>query len=142
MEDNSKLFVFDKKEVVLIFIFIVIISAISFTLGLRLGKTISVDKAGYTKEDIKELDLKSNTEEQADDLISNDPAPQAEATEGDQATEAPKNGSDENLDRLKKEFEELEKNKFQGKESEAKVDTTPNQAEPKVEAEKKKCQFH
>lgn len=70
-EDNSKLFVFDKKEVVLIFIFVLVITVTSFTLGVRVGKGLSLKSDGFTKEDIaKTIDLKSVEEEQADIIIN------------------------------------------------------------------------
>lgn len=70
-EDNSKLFVFDKKEVILIFVFVVVIIVTSFTLGVRVGKGLSLKSDGYTKEDIsKTVDLKSVEEEQADNIVN------------------------------------------------------------------------
>lgn len=70
MEDNSKLFVFEKKEVFLIFLFIVLIAAISFTLGVRTGKELSLKEDGYTATDIDQVNLKSVDEEQVESLVS------------------------------------------------------------------------
>jgi len=69
MEENSKLFVFEKKEVILIFVFIVLISVISFTLGVRTGKGLSLKHDDYTKEDVKAIDLKSVDEEFVDSVV-------------------------------------------------------------------------
>lgn len=69
MEDNNKLFVFDKKEVVLIFVFIVVIAVTAFTLGVRIGKQLSLKEDGYTKQDIESIDLKSVDEEYVDDVV-------------------------------------------------------------------------
>lgn len=69
MEDNSKLFVFEKKEVVLIFVFIVLISVISFTLGVRTGKGLSLKEDNFTKQDVKTIDLKSVDEEYVDSVV-------------------------------------------------------------------------
>lgn len=70
-EDNSKLFVFDKKEVILIFVFVLVITVTSFTLGVRVGKGLSLKSDGFTKDDIaKTIDLKSVEEEQADNIIN------------------------------------------------------------------------
>ena len=70
-EDNNKLFVFDKKEVVLIFVFVLVITITSFTLGVRIGKGLSLKADGFTKDDIsKSVELKSVEEEQADSVIS------------------------------------------------------------------------
>lgn len=72
MEEKSKLFVFEKKEVILIFIFIVMIAAIAFTLGVKTGKQLSLKEDEYTREDIKNIDLKSVAEEAVDDVVSGD----------------------------------------------------------------------
>ena len=70
-EDNNKLFVFDKKEVILIFVFVLVITITSFTLGVRIGKGLSLKADGFTKDDItKTIDLKSVEEEQADSVLS------------------------------------------------------------------------
>lgn len=70
MEDNNKLFVFEKKEVILIFVFIVLIAVISFTLGVRTGKQLSLKQDDYTAEDIQKINLKSIDEENVDDLVN------------------------------------------------------------------------
>ena len=59
MEEQNKLFVFEKKEVVLIFLFIILIAIISFTLGVRIGKKLSLKADEYTQTDVKTIDLKS-----------------------------------------------------------------------------------
>ena len=66
MEENSKLFVFEKKEVFLIFIFIIMIAAIAFTLGVKTGKQLSLKEDEYSREDIENIELKSVAEESAD----------------------------------------------------------------------------
>lgn len=72
LEDKNKLFVFDKKEVVLIFVFVLVIIVTSFTLGVRVGKGLSLKSDGYSKGDIENtFDLKSVEEEHADDILSN-----------------------------------------------------------------------
>ena len=69
IEDKSKLFVFDKKEVFLIFAFMVLITITAFTLGVRVGKGIFIDSVGISKGDVqKSIDLKSIEEESADKL--------------------------------------------------------------------------
>ncbi len=69
IEDKSKLFVFEKKEVILIFVFMVVITITAFTLGVRVGKGIFIESVGITKPDIqKTIDLKSVEEEGADEI--------------------------------------------------------------------------
>lgn len=69
MEDQNKLFVFERKEVILIFVFIVLIAVIAFTLGVRTGKSLSLKADGYTKEDQAMIELKSVTEEKVDEIL-------------------------------------------------------------------------
>jgi septal ring-binding cell division protein DamX len=72
MEDQNKLFVFEKKEVILIFLFIILIAVISFTLGVRIGKQLSLKSDSFTPQDVKSIDLKSIEEEQVEKLVNND----------------------------------------------------------------------
>lgn len=105
-EDNSKLFVFDKKEVLLIFIFVAVIIVTSFTLGVRVGKGLSLKADGYSKDDIqKTVDLKSIEEEQADSIVNDNSAGNFEGSlSGDR--DAAKDQLDELADpeKLDKEF--------------------------------------
>jgi septal ring-binding cell division protein DamX len=63
MEDNAKVFVFEKKEIFLIFVFVVIMSVTCFTLGVNLGKKLALDKSGVTAADLKTVEMKSSQEE-------------------------------------------------------------------------------
>lgn len=63
MNENSKLYVFAKKEVALIFIFMVLIAVSAFVLGVKVGKNYSYLQAGYTPEDQARIDLLSTEEE-------------------------------------------------------------------------------
>ncbi|MBY0515268.1 MAG: SPOR domain-containing protein [Bacteriovoracaceae bacterium] len=66
MEDNAKVFVFEKKEIFLIFVFVVIMSVTCFTLGVNLGKKLALEKADITSADTKVVEMKSSVEEDAD----------------------------------------------------------------------------
>lgn len=70
MEDNSKLFVFDKKEVILIFVFMILITITSFTLGVRFGKSIYLSQEGIIPKDIETIDLKSVQEESVENITA------------------------------------------------------------------------
>jgi hypothetical protein len=50
MDSKTKLYVFAKKEVGLIFIFMILIAITSFVLGVKIGKNYSLEMAGVTKE--------------------------------------------------------------------------------------------
>jgi cell division septation protein DedD len=69
MDENNKLFVFEKKEVILIFLFIVVIAVISFTLGVRVGKGLSLKEDSYTGQDLSTINLKSMDEEYVESVV-------------------------------------------------------------------------
>lgn len=68
MEDKTKLYVFAKKEVFLIFVFMILISITSFLLGVKIGVNNSYEKTGYQQEDIKKVEILSPDEEKVDQL--------------------------------------------------------------------------
>ncbi len=109
MEEQNKLFVFEKKEVVLIFLFIILIAIISFTLGVRIGKKLSLKADEYTQTDIKTIDLKSIDEEQVETIVDDKDVSGFEKSVED-AVE-PEANEDSNLgsmeERLKEEMEKL-----------------------------------
>lgn len=104
MEDNSKLFVFEKKEVVLIFIFIVVISVTAFTIGVRVGKQLSLKHDGYNKGDVQNIDLKSVEEEYVDEVIDSNSSAQANKIEQNMNA---KENVDEIEQRLREEMQKL-----------------------------------
>lgn len=116
MEDKNKLFVFEKKEVVLIFLFIVLIAVISFTLGVRTGKQLSLKYDNYTQQDVDTIDLKSVAEENIDQVISNSQDNSFESSM-DAAevkdTKVVDNKEDSVEARLKEEMEKLAKEKVE-----------------------------
>jgi cell division protein FtsN len=72
MEENNKVIVFERKEIVLILVFVLILIITSFTLGIRLGKKISLSESGIKSEDLKAVELKSAVEEDAETIVSED----------------------------------------------------------------------
>lgn len=72
MEENNKVIVFEKKEIVLILIFVLVLIVTSFTLGIRLGKKLSMDEAGIKAEDHKAVELKSGLEEDVEKTVEED----------------------------------------------------------------------
>lgn len=106
MEENSKLFVFEKKEVILILVFIVLISAISFTLGVKTGKQLSLKADDYTQEDIQNIDLKSVAEEQIENVST------TEVDEGNVDQETLVNDQLEMEEKLKSEMAKLANTKI------------------------------
>lgn len=72
MEENNKVIVFEKKEIILVLIFVLVLIITSFTLGIRLGKKLAFSDAGIKDEDVKAVELKSTVEEDVEATISED----------------------------------------------------------------------
>lgn len=72
MDSKTKLYVFAKKEVALIFIFMILIAVTSFVLGVKIGKNYFMEVAGITKEDqAKVVELLSSKEEELSTIKAN-----------------------------------------------------------------------
>jgi septal ring-binding cell division protein DamX len=72
MEENNKVIIFEKKEIVLVLIFVVVLIVTSFTLGIRLGKKLSLGEAGVKDEDVRTVELKSAAEEDVEATVAED----------------------------------------------------------------------
>jgi cell division protein FtsN len=70
MEENNKVVIFEKKELVLISLLILVLIVTSFTIGVKMGKRISIDASGVTAEDKKTVELKSAAEEDVEKTFS------------------------------------------------------------------------
>ncbi len=72
MDSKTKLYVFAKKEVALIFIFMILIAITSFIMGIKIGKKYSYEVAGITQADQKKVvDLLSTNEEELEKIKKN-----------------------------------------------------------------------
>ncbi len=67
MDEKSNLYVFERKEVFLIFVFMILIGITSFILGVKVGKQYSFQKAGFEQVDRETVDLLSKKEEEIHD---------------------------------------------------------------------------
>lgn len=72
MEENNKVIIFEKKEIILVLTFVVVLIITSFTLGIRLGKKLALDESGIKAEDVKTVELKSAVEEDVDKTMTED----------------------------------------------------------------------
>lgn len=82
MDSKTKLYVFAKKEVALIFIFMILIAVTSFVLGVKIGKNYSMEMAGITPEDQKKVvELLSNKEEELSKIKANPESSTVESSE-------------------------------------------------------------
>ncbi len=116
MENNAKVFVFEKKELFLIFVFVVIMSITCFTLGVNLGKKLAFEKSGVLADDVRVVELKSTLEEEAEKTLA-----------------APELSDEEKLKKLMDESKEKLNNELQQFASE---DGTPAAALKATEAQK------
>lgn len=82
MDSKTKLYVFAKKEVALIFIFMILIAITSFVLGVKIGKNYSMEMAGITPADQKKVvELLSSKEEALEDIKKNADAHTVESSD-------------------------------------------------------------
>lgn len=72
MEENNKVIIFEKKEIILVLLFVIILIITSFTLGIRLGKKISLKESGIKEEDVKAVELRSAEEEDVEKTMIQD----------------------------------------------------------------------
>jgi cell division protein FtsN len=72
MEENNKVIIFEKKEIILLLVFVLVLIVTSFTLGIRLGKKLTMNEVGIKKEDIETVEMKSAAEEDADEIVVED----------------------------------------------------------------------
>jgi hypothetical protein len=70
MDEKSNLYVFEKKEVFLLFLFMILIALTSFVLGVKMGKNYSYKSAGLTIQDQRNVDLLSNQEEDVNKTLA------------------------------------------------------------------------
>ncbi|MGK0368087.1 MAG: cell division septation protein DedD, partial [Thermoproteota archaeon] len=101
MEDKNKLFVFEKKEVLLLFSFVILSSAIAFTIGVEVGHSIKLTDLGITDEDKKTVELKSQKEEYTEKLLNDKDDKQAEKKDDFKISE------EESIKKLQQEIEKV-----------------------------------
>lgn len=72
MEENNRVIVFEKKEIILILIFVLVLLVTSFTLGIRFGKKLGADINPEVKETVvtPEVSLESPEEEAAEKALA------------------------------------------------------------------------
>lgn len=104
MDENTKLYVFSKREVALIFLFMFLIAITSFIFGVKVGKSYSFDQSDLTPMDRQKVDLLSGQEELVNDVVEETTQP---------ATTAPE-AQDTNLRDLNKKLEEHIKEETDG----------------------------
>jgi cell division septation protein DedD len=65
MKEENKLLVFDKKEILILIAFLIILVLASFVYGVKIGKDYSFSNSDVTTEEVKKLEVLSASEEKA-----------------------------------------------------------------------------
>tara|TARA_B100000029_G_scaffold223302_1_gene221255 strand:- start:4 stop:726 length:723 start_codon:yes stop_codon:yes gene_type:complete len=102
MDEKTNFYVFAKKEIALIFLFMLIIAVTSFVLGVKVGKSYNYDAAGFTEEDRTNISMNSRSEETVKDMVKKD-----ERTEEDKKLKRSE-VLDSTYKQLEEEFEKLD----------------------------------
>jgi septal ring-binding cell division protein DamX len=69
MDENTKLYVFSKREVALIFLFMFLIALTSFVFGVKIGKNYSYEQSGLTPVERSQVELLSGQEEKVNEVV-------------------------------------------------------------------------
>ncbi len=69
MDEKTKLYVFSKREVALIFLFMFLIALTSFVFGVKIGKSYSYGQAGLEAQDRQRVELLSGEEEAVNEVV-------------------------------------------------------------------------
>ncbi len=85
MDDKVKLYVFARKEIALIFVFMMLTALTSFYFGVKVGKSFSLKQAGITPQDQSRVDLLSGQEEAVKKVVKEMP-PADSATQGEKVS--------------------------------------------------------
>jgi len=109
MDEKTNFYVFAKKEIALIFLFMLVIAVTSFVLGVKVGKSYSYEMAGFTEEDRENIKIHSRSEETVKEMVKKD-----ERTEKDKKK---KRGEvlDSTYEQLEEEFKKLDEKVNQNK---------------------------
>lgn len=117
-KEKSRLIIFEKKEMGVFILLMMFLALSSFSLGVKLGKSISYNSAGYIPADRQNVDLKSVQEEMVEKMVTesesvatksaqteNQTNPSSDATNND----ANKIESDSEVyNKLKEEFDQFD----------------------------------
>lgn len=104
MAKKLRLLIFNRREVILIFILIVLVAVVSFVTGVKMGQKLSYEVHGITPEDQEFVHLKSWEEE--------------DAGEGSGKASGPKGAESQKT--LREKFEEIAKMERKGKKAQKK----------------------
>lgn len=138
MDDKTKLYVFEKKEVFLIFVFMILIAITSFLIGVKIGTKFSFEKTGFMDEDRESIEIQSQVEENVS-AIAEKNNEQSEQLDEDAKFEELKKITETSIsDKFENEFSN-ENKKFNGQKKRNKSDSDKVKA-IKIEKEAKQAE--
>lgn len=70
MDDKTNLYVFEKKEVALIFVFMILIAVTSFVLGVKVGKSFTYNEVDQALDQVNQVEILSKEEEMANEIMN------------------------------------------------------------------------
>lgn len=111
MDDKTNLYVFEKKEVALIFIFMILIAVTSFVLGVKVGKSFTYNEVDQALEKVDQVEILSSEEEKANKVM-------------DEASSSPSDSHNEFEEDVHRRIEEHIKNEFEKEETESQTQKT------------------
>lgn len=118
MDEKTKLYVFSKREVALIFLFMFLIALTSFVFGVKIGKSYSYGESGLAPVDRERVDLMSGQEEAVNEVLDES---KQESSSGESAMKAP------DMEDLNKKLEQHIQDETSGKQAKPQMEA----AEPK-----------
>ncbi|MEE2743455.1 MAG: SPOR domain-containing protein [Bdellovibrionota bacterium] len=130
MDEKTNFYVFAKKEIALIFLFMLIIAVTSFVLGVKVGKSYNYDAAGFTEEDRENISMNSRSEETVKDMVKKD-----ERTEEDKKLKRSE-VLDSTYKQLEEEFEKLDEKVNKDKKKAPPAAKAPVKAAPEITKKK------
>lgn len=104
MDEKTKLYVFSKREVALIFLFMFLIALTSFVFGVKVGKSYSYGQAGLDPQDRQRVELLSGQEEAVNQVVD----------ESKESTQAAPEMKGPDMDDLNKKLEQHIKDETSG----------------------------
>lgn len=104
-KEKARLVIFEKKELLIFVLLMFFLAISSFSLGVKLGKSISYKSDGYIPEDRHNIELKSVEEEIVEKMVNNENTPTDKALENVSEEKAL---DTEIYNKLKEEFDGLE----------------------------------
>lgn len=123
MDEKTKLYVFSKREVALIFLFMFLIALTSFVFGVKIGKSYSYGQSGLEPVDRQRVELMSGQEEAVNEVL--------DESQKNAPSDMPEmKGPD--MEDLNKKLEQHIKDETTGQEGAAPKKVVPQQKVPEV----------